>query len=170
MLTITGDNNDRSGGAAFRYSSYGYRVECRIRAYADGDAQGRGDQYHPVVILWPSNDDWPGGAEFDFFEADIGDGQGAGFMHLPNHQPYRQDHFTFPNDNTRWFNMACEWNPAARTLRTWCNGVLVYNGSGRVAEAPGPMHFTFQLDHFGGRPRRAKFDMAWVRIYARPNG
>lgn len=170
ILTITGDNNNQSGGAAFRYSSYGYRVECRIRVYRDGDSPGRGDRYHPVLILWPSNDDWPGGAEYDFYECDEGDARGAGFMHLPNHTPYRQDHFTFANDNTQFFNMACEWNPRARTLKTWRNGELVYDGRGRVAEAPGPMHLTFQLDHFGGNPRRAKFDMAWARIYARPNG
>jgi hypothetical protein len=89
-------------------------------------------------------------------------------MHLPNHTPYRQDHFTFPVDPTTWFNMACEWNPRAKTLKAWCNGVQVYSGSGRVAEAPGPMRPTFQLDHFGGRPRRAKFDMAFLRIYGKP--
>jgi hypothetical protein len=90
-------------------------------------------------------------------------------MHLPNHTPYRQDHFTFNQDITKWFNMACEWNPKAQTLKTWRDGELVYNGKGRVAQAPGPMHLTFQLDHFGGKPRRAKFDMAWARFYAKPN-
>lgn len=169
ILTITGDNNNQSGGAAFRHKSYGYRVECRIRCYRDGDSPGRDDRYHPVLILWPSNDNWPAGAEYDFLECDEGDDRGAGFMHLPNHQPYRQDHYRFDQDITQWFNMACEWNPAARTLKAWRNGEQVYSGTGRVADAPGPMHLTFQLDHFGGRPRRAKFDMAWARIYQKPN-
>lgn len=169
ILTITGDNNNQSGGAAFRYNSYGYRVECRVRVYRDGDSPGRTDNYHPVLILWPDSDEWPEGAEYDFFEADEGDNRGGGFMHLPNHTPYRQDHFTFDQDITKWFNMACEWNPKAQTLKTWRDGVLVYNGKGRVAQAPGPMHLTFQLDHFGGKPRRCKFDMMWARVYAKPN-
>jgi len=169
MLTITGDNNNQSGGAAFRYKSYGYRVECRVRVYRDGESPGRTDNYHPVLILWPDSDEWPEGAEYDFLECDEGDNKGGGFMHLPNHTPYRQDHYTFPVDITKWFNMACEWNPKARTLKTWCDGKLVYDGRGRVAEAPGSMHLTFQLDHFGGKPRRCKFDMAWVRVYTKPN-
>lgn len=168
MLTITGDANNQSGGATFRRGSMGYRLECRVRAYPDGPRGDRPDEYHPVLILWPDSNEWPEGAEYDFLEFDIGDTRGAGFMHLPNHQPYRQDHFTFPVDPTQWFNMACEWNRNKRTLKAWCNGVQVYSGSGRVAEAPGPMHPTFQLDHFGGRPRRAKFDMAWIRIYGVP--
>jgi len=169
MLTITGDANDQSGGATFRRGSNGYRLECRVRAYPDGPRGNRPDEYHPVLILWPDSNEWPEGAEYDFLEFDIGDNKGAGFMHLPNHQPYRQDHFTFNVDPTQWFNMACEWNRSKRTLKAWCNGVQVYSGSGRVAEAPGPMHPTFQLDHFGGRPRRAKFDMMFIRVYGVPS-
>lgn len=169
MLTITGDRNGQSGGAAFRVGSSGYRLECRVRAYPDGERGAYPDEYHPVLILWPDSNEWPEGAEYDFLEFDIGDTGGAGFMHLPNHTPYRQDHFKFPVDPTQWFNMACEWNRAKRTLKAWCNGVQVYSGSGRVAEAPGPMHPTFQLDHFGGKPRRAKFDMAFIRVYGVPS-
>jgi uncharacterized protein DUF5047 len=168
MLTITGDNNDQSGGAAFRRGSNGYRVEFRVRAYRDGSSAGRNDDYHPVLILWPDSDQWPEGAEYDIVEFDVGDASLGGYMHLPNHTPYRQDHFTFNGDATQWFNMACEWNRNKRTLKAWFNGTQVYNGSGRVAEAPGPMHPTFQLDHFGGKPRRAKFDMAWIRVYGVP--
>jgi len=169
MLTITGDRSGQSGGATFRRGSNGYRLECRVRAYPDGDRGAYPDEYHPVLILWPDNNEWPEGAEYDYLEFDIGDNKGAGFMHLPNHTPYRQDHFTFPVDPTQWFNMACEWNRVKKTLKAWCNGVQVYSGSGRVAEAPGPMHPTFQLDHFGGKPRRAKFDMAFIRIYGVPS-
>lgn len=170
MLTCTGDNNDQSGGAALKVGrGYGIRLECRVRVYRDGDSPGRTDRYHPVLILWPDSDQWPEGAEYDFFETDEGDGEYALFMHLPNHQPYRQDHYSEKFDPTQWFNAAVEWNPKAQTLKTWVNGRLIYNGKGRVAQAPGSMHLTFQLDHFGGKPRRAKFDMMWVRGYAKPN-
>lgn len=168
ILTCHGDGNGNTGGAAFHRGDYGYRVECRARVYFT--ANDGGDRYHPVLILWPDSDDWPAGAEYDYFECDEGDSNPVGgFMHLPNHTPYRQDHFSIPADITQWNNYACEWNPAAQTLKQWTNGVLCYNGSGRVAQAPGPMHPTMQLDNFGGDPRSANFDLAWMRIYRKPN-
>lgn len=158
--------NGTSGGAAFRRGEYGYRVECRARVY---NTAGGTDRFHPVLILWPDSDQWPQGAEYDFFETDEGTGEFGLFMHLPNHQPYRQDHYSEDLDIQNWHNYACEWNPAARTLRAWVDGRRVYNGQGRVAEAPGPMHLTWQLDHFGGNPRPCNFELAWVRGYTRPN-
>jgi hypothetical protein len=171
MLTCHGDGNGNSGGLAFRNPAgvgYGYRIEVRARVY--NTATDGGDRYHPVLILWPDSDQWPAGAEYDYFECDEGDASSGGFMHLPNHTPYRQDHFTIsPIDIKVWHNYACEWNPAAQTLTQWTDGVQRYAGTGRVAQAPGPMHPTIQLDNFGGDPRSANFDIAWVRIYQRPN-
>lgn len=166
IMTITGDSGGTTGGAAFKRGSMGYRVECRVRAYSTGSGAR---PYHPVLILWPDSDDWPAGAEYDFWETDNDSGVAALFMHLPNHQPYRQDHYSEPLDIQNYHNYACEWNPTARTLRAWFDGRLVYNRSGRVADAPGPMHLTVQLDNFGGPNRPGKMDVAWVRIYQRPN-
>jgi Domain of unknown function (DUF5047) len=166
MLTIHGENKV-SGGAAFKRSSYGYRVEWRCRVYGTGG--GSNDRYHPVLILWPSNDQWPAGAEYDHFETDEGTGKFGLFMHLPNHTPYRQDHVSFNLDIQNWHNYACEWDPSAQILRAFVDGQMVYDGRGRVAQAPGPMHPTFQLDDFGGNPRPCNFDAAWIRVYQRPN-
>jgi hypothetical protein len=169
ILTIRGDQGGNTGGAAFRYSNYGYRCEIRARAYATGG--GSGSQYHFVLILWPDSDKWPEGAEYDFWEGDVGEKSAAAFLHLPNHQPYRQDRASINYDPKDWHNYACEWNPAAQTLKVWVDGVQVYDGKGRVAQAPGPMHLTAQLDNFGGSSHKeANMDIAWVRIYNRPNG
>ena len=169
ILTIHGDQGGNTGGAAFRYSNYGYRVEVRARAYATGG--GSGSQYHFVLILWPDSDQWPAGAEYDFWEGNVGDADADAFLHLPNHQPYRQDQATIHANPSEWHNYAIEWNPAAQTLKCFVDGVQFYNGSGRVAQAPGPMHLTAQLDNFGGSSHReANMDIAWVRIYNRPNG
>jgi hypothetical protein len=168
MMTITGTANGVSGGTACRHrTGRGYRAEMRCRVYNTANNGSR--RYHPVLILWPDNNQWPEGAEYDFLETDEGSGEFGLFMHLPNHSPYRQDHESFPLDIQNWHNYAVEWNPAARTLKAFVDGKQVYSGSGRVADAPGPMHLTIQLDHFGGTPRDAKFDTAWVRIYERPN-
>lgn len=169
MLTISGDQGGTTGGAAFRYSNYGYRVEIRARAYASGG--GSGSQYHFVLILWPDSNDWPAGAEYDFWEGNVGEPDADAFLHLPNHTPYRQDQATINANPADWHNYAIEWNPAAQTLRCYVDGVRFYNGTGRVAQAPGPMHLTAQLDNFGGSSHKnAKMDMAWVRVYDRPNG
>lgn len=169
MCTITGDAAGTSGGMAFRRDEYGYRVEVRSRTYSI-NPNGGGRLYHPVWILWPQSNQWPEGAEYDWFETDCDSGKFGLFMHLPNHTPYRQDHYEESLDIQNWHNYACEWNPRARTLKTWIDGRLVYNGQGRVAEAPGPMHVTFQLDNFfGNNMKPARFDAQWVRIYARPN-
>jgi hypothetical protein len=166
MMTIHGENKV-SGGTAFthRRGDRRYRVEARCRVYNTG---GGSDRYHPVLILWPDNDVWPEGAEYDFMECDEGTGQFGLYMHLPNHQPYRQDYYGEALDLQNWHNYACEWDGPGRTLKAWIDGRLVYSATGRVAEAPGPMHFTFQLDDFGGNPRPCNFDMAWVRIYGGP--
>lgn len=166
MMTIHGENKV-SGGTAFTHrTGRGYRCEIRARVYNTG---GGNDRYHPVLILWPDSDQWPEGAEYDFMECDEGTGQFGLYMHLPNHSPYRQDYEGFPLDINNWHNYACEWNPDARTLKAFVDGEQVYSGSGRVADAPGPMHLTIQLDDFGGNPRPCNFDIAWVRVYNRPN-
>jgi hypothetical protein len=167
IMTITGTAGGTTGGTAFKYSGYGYRVEVRMRVYATG---GGGDAYHPVLILWPDNNQWPAGAEYDFAETDVGKPNMDIFMHLPNHTPYRQDHASYTMDIANYHNYACEWNPAAQTLKAWCDGVERYSGTGRVAQAPGPMHLTIQLDNFDGTNEQpAKMDIAWVRVYAKPN-
>jgi hypothetical protein len=170
MMTIHGSSNDVSGGSAFRHraNGRGYRVEVRARVY-NTDNSG-GDHYHPVLILWPDSDEWPEGAEYDFMEMDEGDGKFGLFMHLPNHTPYRQDHYSETLDIQNWHNYAVDWNARDRLLIAYVDGRQVYRGSGRVADAPGPMHLTVQLDHFGGNPRAANFDIAWVRVYQRVGG
>lgn len=167
MMTIHGSANDVSGGAAFRHrqNGRGYRVEVRARVY-NTDNSG-GDRYHPVLILWPDSNEWPEGAEYDFFETDEGDGKFGLFMHLPNHSPYRQDHYSETLDIQNWHNYAVDWDAKNRLLIAYIDGRQVYRGVGRVADAPGPMHLTVQLDHFGGNPRAANFDIAWVRAYNR---
>ena len=166
MMTIHGENKV-SGGTAFRGGAMGARIEVRARVYNTGSGS---DRYHPVLILWPDSDEWPAGAEYDFFETDEGTGEYSGFLHLPNHTPYRQDQIpTRSLDLENWHNYAVEWNPSAQTLRTYLDGELTYEGKGRVAQAPGPMHLTIQLDDFGGSPRPCNFDIAWVRVYGRPN-
>lgn len=168
MLRCHGDPGGTTGGAAFHLGTYGYRIECRARAYRSGG--GGGDDYHFVLILWPDSNQWPAGAEFDYWEGNVNDPGADIFMHLPNHTPYRQDHVSLNFNPAEFHNYACEWDPVAQTLTQWVDGVQQYRGTGRVAQAPGPMHPTIQLDNFGGSNHyAANMDVKWVRIYPRPN-
>lgn len=167
MLRCHGDAGGTTGGAAFQRGSYGYRMEARVRAYKVG---GSGEPYHFVLILWPDSDEWPAGAEYDIWEGDVRDPDATAYLHLPNHTPYRQDTADIHADPATFHNYAVEWNPVAQTLKCWLDGVQYYNGSGRVAQAPGPMHPTFQLDNFGGGTHEEdQMDMQWIRIYNKPN-
>jgi hypothetical protein len=168
LMRCHGDSGGTTGGAAFHLGSYGYRVEVRARAYRSGG--GGGSDYHFVLILWPDSNAWPEGAEFDFWEGNVNESGADIFMHLPNHQPYRQDHVTLNANPAEWHNYACEWDPRAQILTQWIDGVQQYRGTGRVAQAPGPMHLTYQLDDFGGSNHyNANMDVKFVRIYQRPN-
>jgi hypothetical protein len=168
LMRCHGDPGGTTGGAAFKFGSYGYRVEVRARAYRSGG--GGGSDYHFVLILWPDSDQWPAGAEYDFWEGDVNESGADIFMHLPNHTPYRQDHATLNFNPADWHNYACEWDPRAQTLTQYVDGVQQYRGTGRVAQAPGPMHLTYQLDNFGGSNHyAANMDVKWVRIYQKPN-
>lgn len=168
MMRCHGDSGGTTGGAAFHRGTYGYRIECRARAYRSGG--GGGSDYHFVLILWPDSDQWPAGAEYDYWEGNVNSGGADIFMHLPNHTPYRQDHVSLNINPAEFHNYACEWDPVAQTLTQWVDGVQKYRGTGRVAQAPGPMHPTIQLDNFGGSNHyNANMDIKWVRIYERPN-
>jgi hypothetical protein len=98
-----------------------------------------------VLILWPDSDQWPQGAEYDFSECD-NVGEPPADVALPctcrTTQPYRQDQASIKSTSPKWHNYACEWDPRRQTLKQWTDGVQVYDGKGRVAQAPGPMHLT----------------------------
>ncbi|GEL17697.1 DUF5047 domain-containing protein [Pseudonocardia asaccharolytica] len=169
ILTCYGNAGGDTGGMAFRRDEYGCRIEVRMRTYSIDPGAG-GNRYHPVLITWPTSDEWPAGAEYDFFETNCDSGKAEAYLHYPNHQPIVQEYASKPMDIQNWHNYAFEWNPSARTLKSWIDGEYFFEFSGRVAEAPGPMHLTFQLDAFypnGFNP--AKMEAMWVRIYNRPN-
>jgi hypothetical protein len=88
-------------------------------------------------------------------------------MHYPNHQPKVQEGGSRPLDIQNWHNYAFEWSPSG--LRAWVDGEKYFEYTMSSIQAPGPMHFTYQLDNFfGSNMCPAKMDAQWVRIYRNP--
>jgi hypothetical protein len=145
-----------------------YRSEARAKMYNTG--QGNGKQYHPVLLWWPDNGQWPVGGEDDYMETDIGDPSLNVFIHHPNQgSGSAQSSVTKTLDLTQWHNYAIE--RSAQGIKGWIDGAQWFNFT--LAETngqvPGPMSPTIQLDSTGDPPyKEAKFDVAWLRLYAAP--
>lgn len=168
-LRVTGLKNGDTSGVGSRFSQMHGRYEVRARAVAHEGATGL--PYHPVLLLWPSNDIWPAGAEYDFFEVDIGDTCASAYMHYPDHKPIRQEHAEkCPVDITQWHNYAFEWSPDGVT--GWIDGHQWFHFSQNgIQNAPGEMHLAMQLDDYYTRTKgpdvlqQAYLDIDWAHIY-----
>ncbi|WP_157683642.1 glycoside hydrolase family 16 protein [Microlunatus soli] len=164
-LRQTGEmNGDSAGVASVQNLQYG-RWEVRARLQPARGAAGH--PYHAVLITWPQSDEWPAGAEYDFFEVDAGDTCAVAFLHYPNHEPKRQEMAQkCPVDITKWHAYGFEWSPQGLTGYIDGDEWFTFNQD-CIQCAPGPMHQTIQLDNFfgAGGMQRANFDIDWARVY-----
>jgi hypothetical protein len=167
-LRQTGLANGDTAGIASKTDLKHGRWEVRARMAAAPGASG--DPYHPVLITWPANDEWPAGAEYDFLEVNIGDPGAGAFLHYPNHQPRVQEYAEKAGvDLTQWHNYGFEWT--ASGLVGYIDGAEWFRfDSDCIQCAPGPMHLTIQLDNFfgSGGLQKAFLDVDWARIYPAP--
>ncbi|WP_344114176.1 glycoside hydrolase family 16 protein [Kribbella alba] len=167
-LRQTGLANGDTAGIASKTNLKHGRWEVRARMAAAPGASG--DPYHPVLITWPANDEWPAGAEYDFLEVNIGDRGAGAFLHYPNHQPRVQEHAEKAGvDLTQWHNYGFEWTTDG--LVGYIDGAEWFRfHSDCIQCAPGPMHLTIQLDNFfgSGGLQKAFLDVDWARIYPAP--
>ena len=157
MLVIRGDGNGNTGGVAWRDGQRFGRWEVRAR-FPAGDAQ-----YHPVLILWPTAENWPEGGEVDFAEATSASDNVAFFLHYSaqNQQAFARK----PLDITQWHNYAVEW--VNGRITGYVDGEKWFESTDGKTLPPGEMHLTIQLDYFpeGGNPRNTEMHVDWVRIY-----
>lgn len=158
MLVIRGDSNGNTGGMAWKEGRRFGRWEMRAR-FPKGDSQ-----YHPVLILWPTDHPWPEGGEIDFAETTSASDKVSFFLHYSksNHQKYAHKHI----DITQWHNYAVEWTENA--VIGYIDGEKWFESTDPQTLPPGKMHATIQLDYFpsGGNPRPTEMHVDWVRIYA----
>lgn len=163
MVTVTGDSAGKTGGMASKWGSALYtRVETRMRVDANTDPQ-----YHPVLILWPSQG-WTNGTcwEIDYAEG-VGPLTSINFFNHTGCPGQTSARKTI--DITQWHNYAVEWS---------ANKVVGYIDGVKWFEDTNPSHSmnvkafqTIQLDWFpksGVTPRTSKMYVDWTRTYKAP--
>ncbi|MFC5992960.1 hypothetical protein ACFQE5_01895 [Pseudonocardia hispaniensis] len=173
-LIQTGEaDGDTAGMAAKSDRQYG-RWEARVQSASTGPGS---NTYHPLLIIWPTSNQWPAGGEYDFWENAAPDGTCAGhFIHYPHpNLPVQQEGgwCMTPGINLNEpHNVAIEWTPDH--IAGFIDGTEVYRYSGgaiagvrsNIQDMPSG-HLTIQLDNFSGTNMQpAKYEIDWVRVYA----
>jgi hypothetical protein len=156
QLTITGSENGDAGGMSWGGSQQYGRWEGCVRSPAPA-----ADSLHTLLLLWPTEENWPVGGEVDFME--ISDGarkKVEGFLHFG--EDNSQTHGEVALDATQWHAFAVEWTPEKITY--FADGEPWFTDTERSHNPPGPMHLTVQLDYFGGDASGgAEMNVDWVR-------
>ncbi|MEQ3551140.1 glycoside hydrolase family 16 protein [Pseudonocardia nematodicida] len=157
-LVIRGDSQGNTGGVSWGTPQMYGKWEMRAQ-FPAGDVQ-----YHPVLILWPSEIPWPRGGEVDFAETTSASDDVSFFLHYGDDN--RQVQSTRRIDITQWNNYAVEWTPNA--IIGYINGEEWFRSEDPATLPPGPMHATIQLDYFpnGSPVQPSEMRVAWMRQYS----
>lgn len=168
MATVKGDSNGTTGGMSAKWSGadvkYG-RWEVRMKTYASATSP-RDPKYHPVLILWPANGDWPCGGEVDFSEGTSTDVTKTNFFYHYSCEN-KQTSISIPNDTSQWHNYAVQWTQYGIT--GYIDGEVWFTDYDTSHLPKGAMHLTVQLDWFpesGKSTQTTWMDVDWARQYA----
>jgi beta-glucanase (GH16 family) len=158
ILRITGTPDGTTAGIYWKGSQTYGRWEVRARFPAGCGC------YHPVLTLWPSDENWPVGGEIDYAEVfDSGRQKLRFFLHYGAENNVIGGYRAV--DMRQWHNFAVEWTPDHIT--GYVDGEAFFRTSNRTALPPGRMHQTIQLDWYPGDTRGgAVLDVDWARKYA----
>lgn len=161
VLTLRGDEAGRTGGVAWTEGSRFGRWEMRAR-FPAGDPR-----YHPVLLLWPTDVEWPGGGEIDFAETASSSGTVAFFLHhgADNSQLYAERTL----DTTQWHDYAVEWTE--NRVTGYVDGQKWFESTDPNTLPPGNMQAVVQLDWFAdadpatGPAAPSEMQVDHVRLY-----
>ena len=136
MMTLVAKPNGDAPWVMSKFDTRFMRVEVRSRSMNTGAS---GPTYHVLHLVWPSQDGWPGGGEYDLMEySDPDTRKPGGFLHYPHDSgiPVQQEQWKKDGiDVTEWHNWAFEWT--AGGLKVWVDGVEVFSKSGGAKSVGG---------------------------------
>jgi hypothetical protein len=168
-LIMTGLANGDSGWMANRLNQEYGRYEARVRAYNTGSSNG--NEYSPVLLIWPESDSRKQDGEYDYYEPGRpGSTTLTAFMHYPGDGDQQKEFDKSGVDLSQFHNIAFEWTPDG--VKGYFDGVEWFSYSGgsgsgrRNIQDMGPGFPTIQLDNFDGTNQTpATFECEWFRIY-----
>ncbi len=176
ILRMTGEANGDTGWLASPYGQRYGRWEARIRSRAT--ALDNGQQYHPLLLLWPDSNDHPEDGEYDYLENGApGESCAEAFLHYPHPEgvPVQQKFARKCGvELSQWHNLALEWTPDH--LRGFLDGEEWFrfadgaNADRDCIQCAPSMHQIIQLDNFHGDDlQSALYEVDWARVYELPN-
>jgi licheninase len=160
VVTVSGDAEGTTGGMSAKFAQQQYgRWEARMKTNA------RDTQYHPVVMLWPNNNESPTCAEIDYAEGTADTTKIKFNLHHACHGPHFQTRASLRLDTTQWHNYALEWTAAG--IKGYLDGALWFTDMDPAHQPTVRMHQTLQLDWFpnGAPPKPSQMQVDWIRVY-----
>lgn len=157
-LRVFGDAAGKTGGMAHKTSQRFGRWSGRMR-FPKGDSH-----YHPVLLTWPSAENWPTGGEIDFAEGNCSSNEMQFFLHYSSANHQTSGDITI--DTTKWHWYEMEWSPTA--VRGWCDGVKYFEDTNQAHfnySGFGEHHGTIQLDWFPGTLKTTGTGEMYVDAY-----
>ena len=179
-LIMTGLQNGDSGWCRHRLDVQYGRWEARVRSFAGAPSAGEpdntsnGNDYHPLLLIWPQSNSRQTDGEYDFMENGApGESTLEAFVHYPHPgtSVVQQEHFERPNSSLSQFhNIAMEWT--SQHIKGFFDGVEWFSVSGgansvrRDIQTMPAGHLVIQLDNFDGTNQTpATIEVEWLRYY-----
>jgi hypothetical protein len=168
-LIMTGLANGDSGWMANKLNQQYGRWEVRVRAYNTGTSNG--NEYSPVLLIWPTSNSMSADGEYDYYEPGRPGGTTlTAFMHFPGDGSQQREFNKSGVDLSQFHNIAIEWTPDH--IKGFIDGVEWFSTSGGSSSSRRniqdmPKGFgTIQLDNFDGTNQTpATMEVEWYRVY-----
>lgn len=162
VLTQVGEPGGDTGWMASEVSWYRGRLETRMRVV---DTPGRDNEFHPVLLMWPTAEDFPVGGEIDYAEMTSTSDSVDFFLHYGanNNQTHSEKRVNILD----WHNYAYEWDAAC--IRGFIDGEKFFEDCNASHLPPRQMFATIQLDYFPDSspgPGETRMQVDWIRSYA----
>jgi hypothetical protein len=178
---MTGLQNGDSGWCQHKLDVQYGRWEARVRSFAGAPSAGQpnstsnGNDYHPLLLLWPQSNSRQTDGEYDFMENGApGESTLEAFIHYPHPgtSVVQQEHFERPNSSLHLFhNIAMEWT--SQHIKGFFDGIQWFSVSGgansvrRDIQTMPAGHAVIQLDNFDGTNQTpATLELEWFRHYS----